>query len=59
MSTRNYRVGISLSGGGYLATAFHLGTLKNLNELEVLHQADVISTVSSESITKAVIITIV
>ncbi len=54
MSTiSNIRIGISLSGGGYRATAFHLGTLKKLNELGVLEKADVISTISGGSITGA------
>lgn len=47
------RVGLALSGGGYRAAAFHLGTLKKLNELGILPQIDVLSTVSGGSITGA------
>jgi len=47
------RLGLSLSGGGYRATAFHLGTLKKLNEMNILHEVDVISTISGGSITGA------
>ena len=49
----NKRVGLSLSGGGYRAAAFHLGTLKKLHELGILPQIDVLSTVSGGSITGA------
>jgi NTE family protein len=48
-----YRLGLSLSGGGYRATAFHLGTLNKLQEMHILQQADVISTISGGSITGA------
>ena len=44
------RLGLSLSGGGYRAAAFHLGTLNKLHEMGVLQQADVISTISGGSI---------
>lgn len=47
------RIGIALSGGGYRATAFHLGTLKKLHEMEILGSVDVISTISGGSITGA------
>lgn len=53
MSSNTQRIGIALSGGGYRATAFHLGTLKKLNEMKILPQADVISTISGGSITGA------
>ncbi|XAZ81985.1 patatin-like phospholipase family protein (plasmid) [Fibrella sp. ES10-3-2-2] len=49
----NKRVGLALSGGGYRAAAFHLGTLKKLHELDILPQIDVLSTVSGGSITGA------
>jgi NTE family protein len=45
--------GLSLSGGGYRAAAFHLGTLKKLEELKVLSKIDVCSTISGGSITGA------
>jgi NTE family protein len=47
------RIGLSLSGGGYRAAAFHLGTLSKLNELNILDKVDVISTISGGSIAGA------
>lgn len=47
------RLGLSLSGGGYRAAAFHLGTLNKLEEMGILQQTDVISTISGGSITGA------
>jgi len=47
------RIGLSLSGGGYRASAFHLGTLKKLHELGILDKVEVISTISGGSITGA------
>ena len=47
------RIGLSLSGGGYRATAYHLGTLKKLRELKILKDIDVISSISGGSITSA------
>jgi NTE family protein len=44
------RIGLSLSGGGYRAAAFHLGTLKKLNEMNILPEVSVISTISGGSI---------
>jgi NTE family protein len=49
----NKRIGIALSGGGYRAAGFHLGTLKKLNELGLLDKADVLSTISGGSIVGA------
>ena len=46
-------LGLALSGGGFRATAFHLGTLKRLRELGLLQKVDVISTVSGGSIAGA------
>jgi len=53
MSLSTKRLGLSLSGGGYRATAFHLGTLNKLQEMNILQQTDVISTISGGSITGA------
>jgi NTE family protein len=52
MTTTNSenKIGLALSGGGYRAAAFHLGTLRKLNELGILEKVDVISTVSGGSI---------
>jgi NTE family protein len=47
------KIGIALSGGGYRATAFHVGTLRALHRLGVLEMVDVLSTISGGSITGA------
>ena len=47
------RLGLALSGGGYRAAAFHLGTLKKLHQMDILSKIDVISTISGGSITGA------
>lgn len=47
------KIGLSLSGGGYRATIYHLGTLKKLKALGILEHVDVISTNSGGSITGA------
>lgn len=47
------RFGLALSGGGYRAAAFHLGTLRKLHEMDRLASIDVISTISGGSITGA------
>ncbi len=49
----NKKIGLALSGGGYRAAGFHLGTLKKLNELNLLDKVDVLSTISGGSITGA------
>src|SRR5438874_5894144 len=46
-------LGIALSGGGFRATAFHLGVLKRLRELGVLERTRFLSTVSGGSIAGA------
>jgi NTE family protein len=53
MTTASHKIGLSLSGGGYRATAFHLGTLNKLQEMGILNKVDVISTISGGSITGA------
>ncbi len=53
MSSPPHKIGIALSGGGYRAAAFHLGTLKKLRQMRVLQKADIISTISGGSITGA------
>ncbi|WP_452220887.1 patatin-like phospholipase family protein [Lacinutrix salivirga] len=50
---QNKKVGLSLSGGGYRATVYHLGTLRALKKLNILDKVDVISTNSGGSITGA------
>jgi NTE family protein len=44
-------IGLALSGGGFRATLFHLGSLWRLNELGFLGQLERISSVSGGSIT--------
>lgn len=53
MPSSTPRVGLALSGGGYRATAFHLGTLHKLHELGLLSRIDILSTISGGSITGA------
>ncbi|MEP0337132.1 MAG: patatin-like phospholipase family protein [Alphaproteobacteria bacterium] len=48
--TRSQKIGLSLSGGGSRAVAFHLGCMRALNELGVLGRVQVISTVSGGSV---------
>lgn len=50
MTALQNRIGLSLSGGGYRAAAFHLGTLNKLQEMNILQKTDVISTISGGSI---------
>jgi predicted acylesterase/phospholipase RssA len=46
----NPRLGLALSGGGFRASAFHLGTLAALDELGLLSQISNLSTVSGGTI---------
>src|SRR5258708_12082538 len=48
-------IALCLSGGGYRAMLFHLGTLWRLNELGYLPKLDRISSVSGGSITAALL----
>src|SRR5215217_9698861 len=50
---RRQGVALCLSGGGFRASLFHLGALRRLNELGILSQVDVISSVSGGSIIAA------
>ncbi len=43
-------IGLALSGGGSRAIAFHLGCLRALNDLGILDQINVISTISGGSV---------
>lgn len=52
-SNAEKKIGLALSGGGYRATAFHLGTLKKLEEMGILADVDVLSTISGGSIAGA------
>lgn len=44
------RIGLSLSGGGFRASLFHIGVLARLAELDLLRRVDVLSCVSGGSI---------
>lgn len=46
-------IALSLSGGGYRAAAFHLGTLSMLDTLDLLDDVRVLSTVSGGTIAGA------
>jgi NTE family protein len=46
-------IGLSLSGGAYRAALFHMGALRRLNELGLLHRVDEISSVSGGRIASA------
>src|SRR5712692_5228294 len=48
-------IGLCLSGGGYRAMLFHLGTIWRLNELGILKKLDRVSSVSGGSITAGVL----
>ena len=53
MSEHDKKIGLALSGGGYRAAAYHIGTLKALHKMGILDKIDVISSVSGGSITAA------
>ncbi len=44
------KIGLALSGGGFRASLFHIGTFMRLAELDILRNVQVISTVSGGSI---------
>src|SRR5687768_9600617 len=44
------KLGLCLSGGGFRAALFHIGTLAALAERRLLHKVEVLSTVSGGSI---------
>jgi len=50
MSKVENKLGLCLSGGGFRAALFHIGTLAALAERELLHKVEVLSTVSGGSI---------
>jgi NTE family protein len=47
------RIGLALSGGGFRAAAYHLGTFRKLRDLKILDKIDVFSCVSGGSIAGA------
>lgn len=50
---RGKKIGLALSGGGYRAAVYHVGTLRALHSLGILDAVDIISSVSGGSITAA------
>ena len=48
--TRDLGMGLALSGGGFRASLFHLGSFLRLNELGLLRRLDMITSVSGGSI---------
>ena len=50
---KDYRIGLALSGGGFRATAFHLGVFRKLREMGILWKLDLLSCVSGGSIAGA------
>lgn len=55
MSVNGLRVGLALSGGGYRATLFGLGSLWRLNDAGLLGRLDVVTSVSGGSIVSGVL----
>ena len=53
LRTSDFPIGLSLSGGGYRAAAFHLGTLAYLHRVGLLPQMSRLSTVSGGTFTGA------
>jgi len=52
---RRQGIALCLSGGGYRAALFHLGTLRRLNELGILSKLDTITSSSGGSIASAIL----
>ena len=53
MDKSGKKIGLALSGGGYRAAAYHIGTLRALRKLGILDNVDVISSISGGSIIAA------
>lgn len=53
MDKNGKKIGLALSGGGYRAAAYHIGTLRALRKLGILDKLDVISSISGGSILAA------
>lgn len=53
MDNKGNKIGLALSGGGYRAAAYHVGTLRALRYLGLLDKIDVVSSVSGGSIIAA------
>jgi NTE family protein len=48
--SQDLKFGLALSGGGFRASLFHLGSMWRLNEFGLLRQLDIITSVSGGSI---------
>ena len=55
MSNVEKPIGVALSGGGYRAALFSLGSLWRMNELGLLKKLDCVTSVSGSSITSALL----
>ena len=53
MSKDGKKIGLALSGGGYRAAAYHIGTLRALHTMGILDKVDVISSISGGSVIAA------
>jgi len=51
--TDKEKIGLALSGGGFRASIFHLGVIRRLEELGIMHKVSVVSAVSGGSIIAA------
>lgn len=49
-NNRRRKIGLALSGGGFRASIFHLGVIRRLEELGIMKDVSVLSTVSGGSI---------
>ena len=55
VATLDKTIGLALSGGGSRAVAFHLGTLRALEDLKLLDEVEVVSGVSGGSVMTALL----
>ena len=53
MNKDGKKIGLALSGGGYRAAAYHIGTLRALHTMGILDKVDVISSISGGSVIAA------
>jgi predicted acylesterase/phospholipase RssA len=57
-SSQRDKLGLSLAGGGFRASLFHLGVLRRMAEIDLLRYVEVLSTVSGGSIIGALYVLI-
>lgn len=50
MSYLGKKIGLALSGGGYRAATYHIGTLRALHRLGILDHVDILSSPSPSAI---------